>query len=65
MSEEPLSPPSAHDTAANTNAMMKTSNKHNIDLLLIVDVLIIHPAIQLFTVIATEAETPLHVAVSV
>ena len=45
--------------------MMKTSNKHNIDLLLIIDVLIIYPAIQLFTVIATEAETPLYVAVSV
>ena len=45
--------------------MMKTSNKHNIDFLLIIDVLIIYPAIQLFTVIATEAETPLHVAVSV
>ena len=65
MSEDPLLQPSVHAVKPSAKAMMKTSNKHNIDLLLIIDVLIIHPAIQLFTVIATEAETPLHVAVSV
>lgn len=57
--------PSVHAVTPSAKAMMKTSNKHNIDLLLIIDVLIIYPAIQLFTVIATEAETPLYVAVSV